>query len=198
MTNRGDKSDTFSVSIGEGPEGQYSKVIGGYAGFAKPPEDFCPGRQYYKQFLKAGFTFDEHDHLLDFGASGVAVGNSEARNKYYGLLVMHGDLTQAEINATLRQYGFKYGPDGQEAFAKNLPVKELERFVGKIESVTIKSIEDNVTASRVVQWVDWSVFIETSQSDGTKLRYQLFFDPFRGDLTWLDTALQPRVQSAPK
>jgi hypothetical protein len=188
----------LSLSVGEGPQGQYSKIIGGYAGFTPPPRDFHPGPQYFKQYLKAGFAFDEDDRLISFSASGVAVENSEVEGQCHDFLASHPSLTQNETNAALLRLGVKYGPGDKEAFEQNLPLKELSRFLGKIEMVSVSPVPDCVSPSGVVQWVTWNVTFRILQSDGTRLPYLLFFDPFNGELTSVLTGPLAALPSASK
>jgi hypothetical protein len=176
----------FTLYIGEGIKGQYYRVLGGYVGLVRP-KDFHPGYQFFKQFLTAGFNFDKHDRLVHFSAEGLAIKSAEARGEYFDYLKSHPDLTQAETNGQLRNAGCKYGPDDEQAFTKHLPLGVLERFLGPIEVVSVKPVEMVTSDSGVVQEVDWSVTVQTTRSDGTKLQYGLLFDSFNGDLIGLDT-----------
>ena len=175
----------FTLYIGEDIKGHYHQVLGGYIGLVRP-KDFHPGNQYSKQFLTAGFNFDEHDRLVHFSAEGLAIKSAESRGEYFDYLKSHPDLTQAETNGQLRNAGCKYGPGDQQPFTKNLPLKALERFLGPIEVVSVKPVPMVTSDSGVVQEVAWSVILQTAQSDGTKLQYRLYFDSFNGDLTEVD------------
>jgi hypothetical protein len=188
----GARARWLTLYIGEGPKGQYSEIIGGWAGWSPPPKDLHFGKQYYKQFLSAGFTFDEHDHLVSYGADGIAIGNAEAEAHYDDYVASHPGLSQGEIDYEIHQAGVRYGPDDREIFSKNLPLGELERFLGKAEQVSIDRIPTKVSDSEVVEWVRWKVDFRTKQADGSWLSYELVFEPFNGDLA----TLQARKENA--
>lgn len=99
----------LTLYVGEGPKGEYSQIIGGFAGTTPRPKDFHFGKQYYKQFLTARFTFDDHDRLWSYSAEGIAIGNAESRAQYNDYIVSHPGLTQAETDAAIHQAGVNFG-----------------------------------------------------------------------------------------
>lgn len=172
----------FSMSIGEGPKGQYVRVIGGYEAFAPPPKDFHLGPQYYKQFLDAGFTFDENGRLMYFEASGPVVDKNRPGTPYGDFLDSKSDPTLDEVNAELKSEGAKYGPGQQAALEKGLPLETLSHFLGKVQVIKVEPVPVGITPSGVVCVVDWSVSIRAQQRDGSMLAYILAFDQFDGSL----------------
>jgi len=113
--------------------------------FKKPQEWDEEGAIHPKQYVTAGFSFDEMGRLVGFGAEGAAINDHVTDNRMYQLLHGHPEITDTQVVATLKQAGMKYGPDDKEGFVKNLPLKKLERFLGKLEllSVTVNTLGEN-------------------------------------------------------
>jgi hypothetical protein len=175
----------LTISVGNGPKGQYSKVIGGWEGWTPPPKDFHGGPQYYEQFLTAGFTFDKNDHLVSYAASGPAIGNADVEGEYFEFVDAHPSLTRAQIDRKLSQTKVKYGPGQQEEFTKHLPLGELSRFLGHIDGLSVEPNVVKTSDSGEVEWVRWKVSLTASVSGGERLAYVLSFDPFDGELVSL-------------
>ena len=150
------------------------------------------GKVRPEQFLTSYFSFDVQGRLVSFNAHGSATANHEAHTQLYEALRSRLSATlrptDAEIRKLLAESGAKYGFEDKKRFRDNLPVKELENFIGKIE---VLSLEFEPIASG---WGDdpvndlgvWSfviVLMSATQKDGTKLTYRAFFDHFSGALT---------------
>lgn len=188
----------FSMSIGEGPKGQYVRVIGGYEAFAPPPKDFHLGPQYYKQLLNAGFTFDENGRLMYFEASGPIVDKTAIGTPYGDFLDSKSNPTPDEVNAELKSEGAKYGPGQQAALEKALPLETLSRFLGNVHVIKVKPVPLGITPSGVVYWVVWDVSIQAQQQDGSTLTYMLFSDQFDGNLISLYRVPNSQVSDTTK
>jgi hypothetical protein len=96
-------------------------------------------------------------------------------------------MTDAEIAAELKRLGAKYGPDDKEQFVKDLPLKKLEPFLGKLEFVSVSFLPLSENRTELGSWPYWMVELLATQRDGTKLKYHLAFDHFKGDLLSLTT-----------
>ncbi len=147
-----------------------------------PPDVDERGAEHFKQYLSTGFTFDKQGRLKDFGAEGPAINDSEADKKIFEIVTAHPEWTEAQVIATIKENGTRYGPNDKEEFTKNLPVHQMEPFLGKlkIESVTFNPLDERRTA--ISSWPDWSVGVSAKQKDGSILRYQMFFDHREGKL----------------
>jgi hypothetical protein len=152
------------------------------------------GKLRPEQFLTGYFSFDVEGRLMAFSAQGSATANHEADNQLYEALRNRLSPTlsptDAEITKMLTESGAKYGFEDKQRFRDNLPVKELEKFIGTIEVRSLEfepiaygSGDDPVNNLRV--WSFVVVLMSATQKDGTKLTYRAFFDHFTGALTSL-------------
>jgi hypothetical protein len=158
----------------------------------RPKNVDVEGQLRPEQFLTGYFSFDVRGRLVAFTAQGSATANHEADNQLYEALRTRLtptlSPTDAEITKILNESGAKYGFDDKKRFRDNLPVKELEKFIGKIEVLSLEfepiaygSGDDPVNNLRV--WSFVVVLMSATQRDGTKLTYRAFFDHFTGALT---------------
>jgi hypothetical protein len=140
------------------------------------------GRRHPLQFLSARFSLDRGGSLVGYSADGPAINDGGADNKVYQLVHDHPNMSGAEVIAALKQYGVKYGPDDKEQFVKDLPVKQLEPFLGKLEllSVGFYPLEKSQAWGG-----EWTVEVLATGKGSTKSKYKLQFDPMRGDLIGL-------------
>src|ERR1700676_86287 len=150
----------------------------------KRHQENCPmGPVYPTQFLTAAFVFDKEGRLASFTANGPAINDGEANNAVYEVVRSHPEVTDAEIASLLKQSGTRYGPDDKEEFIKNLPLKQLQPFLGNLELMSVRYPplgHDRVTLS---MWPCWIVDVFATQKDGTKLRYRMTFDRLKGNLS---------------
>lgn len=153
--------------------------------FKRPEEWDEEGGIHPKQYLKAGFTFDEKGRLVGFGAEGPAINDPETDNRLHDLFHGHPEIADAQVVAALKQAGMKYGPDDTQEFVKNLPLKKLEPFLGKLEFVSVSVDPLGKNREEVGTWPNWWVEVLATQKDGTKLRYSMLFDHLKGDLIGL-------------
>ena len=144
------------------------------------------GRVLPKQYLSTAFIFDDSGHLVTFSAAGPAVGNRDADKKLIALISSHPEITYQEVVAALKQVGIKYGPNDKERFISDLPVTQLERFLGKVEIVSVSFSPLDSNRDNIEYWPDWRVELLATQTDGTKRKYKLSFERFKGDLQRLD------------
>jgi hypothetical protein len=145
------------------------------------------GRLRPEQFLTGSFSFDVHGRLVAFNARGSATANHEADNQLYDALRSRPGLSDAEIMQTVKESGAKYGFRDEAQFRKDIPTKEIERFVGKLEilSLTFYPIDvnwNNDPVNKIGVWGNVEVLMRATQKDGTKLNYRAFFDHFSGAL----------------
>jgi hypothetical protein len=153
--------------------------------------DVCkPGPMYPKQFLTAGFQFDKDGRLATFGADGPFINDRKADNEAYAIVGAHPQMTYAEVVATLKQHGTKYGPGDRDQLARDLPLKQLEPFLGKlqIDSIDFPHMdEDHNPVPWVDRWLapDWTVKAHVTTKDGAKVAYELKFSHLNGYLTGL-------------
>jgi len=149
-----------------------------------------PGPMYPKQFLTAGFQFDTDGRFTNFGADGSLIDDRKDDKEVYEIVRAHPQMTYAEIVSTMKQHGTKYGPDDKEQFIKDLPLKELEPFLGKLRivSVTFRQMDkDSGSVPWVDRWLwpDWTVKVQATTKDGANVPYELHFSHLNGYLTGL-------------
>ncbi len=199
----------LELYVGKGPKDQVLGYIGGCAGYPVPPQLPWPpelgprptppaplplapkvrpknpcetGPIRPKQYLISGFRFDGKDRLESFAVQGPGLGNPEAGEVLGKIVGSHPEMTDAEIVAALKKGGAKYGPNDKEAFIKNLPVAKLERFLGKLKVVSVGFLPLDENRNGVEMWPDWTVKVMARQPDSTEVTYEMFFEPWKGDL----------------
>jgi hypothetical protein len=133
--------------------------------------------------------------LTSFGADGPYINDHTADNEVYEIVHAHPQITYPEIVAIMKQHGTKYGPDDKEQFVRDLPLKQLEPFLGKLQIVSVgfHEIDKNTDAAPWVGiWPDWTVKAQATTKDGAKVPYDLHFSHLTGYLTgFLDCRTSP-------
>lgn len=147
-------------------------------GTQSPKKDCATGPVFAKQFLTAAFAFDDSGRISIFNATGPAVGEPDAYNRVTELAYEHPELSTAQIVAALKQAGAKYGPTDESEFVKSLPLSVLEPFLGKINVVSVKF----TGLDRPSILPMWDVKAVVPTAGASKLTYELWFEPFKGDL----------------
>lgn len=145
----------------------------------EPQADSCLS----PQVLEGGFAFDGNDRLISFTADGTAVGNRQAAIAFSKFVLSHREMTDAEIAGELKKAGAKYGPDEKELLIKDFPFARLGRFLGKLSIVSVSHQPLDENRYSVALWPWWEVRVEAQQRDGTVIKYECLFEPFKGDLT---------------
>ena len=145
---------------------------------AEPQADPCLS----PQALEGGFAFDSRDRLRSFAAHGPAVGNRQAANAFARFVLSRPGMTDADIAAALKKAGAKYGPDDEGLLIKNLPLANLERFLGKLTIVSVSHQPLDGNRNILDAWPWWKVRADAKQRDGTVIKYECLFEPFKGDL----------------
>jgi hypothetical protein len=142
------------------------------------------GRAHWKQYLHAGFGFDQQGRLADFTAEGSALDHGDAGNELRAFVDAHPGISDADIVAKLKQSGVKYGPDDQQEFSKDLPLKKLELFLGKLEllSVGFLPLDEKRDNLDLDMWPFWRVRALATRKDGRKVEYEMAFEPWKGDI----------------
>jgi hypothetical protein len=145
------------------------------------------GRLRPEQFLTGSFSFDVKGRLVAFNAQGSATANHEADNQLYDALRSRPGLTEAEIMKAVKESGAKYGFRDEAQFREGLPIKEIERFVGKLEilSLTFNPINNSWNddpVNKLGVWGSVEVLMRATHKDGTRFSYRAFFDHFGGAL----------------
>lgn len=204
----------FTLDVGDGPKFLVLECcIGGFAGGQLPAQPASPaeldtnpasgnrpsetkksstlprkywdaeGRVYPKQHLSSGFTFDDQGRLTGFIAHGSSVGSPEDLQKFFDLV--RPEMTDAEIIATLKSAGAKYGPNDKARFVEHLPLKQLEPFLGHLDVISVSFRELHEDRNNLPAWPNWDVDVTATTRAGTKATYRLTFDSFAGDLDTL-------------
>lgn len=155
-----------------------------------PPEVDSSGATHPKQYLGASFQFDKDGHLVGFSADGPFINDRKGDNEVYEIVRAHPEMTYAQVVATMKQHGTRYGPEDRDLLIKDAPWKELEPFLGKLQimsvSVPLMDKEPN-PVPWVNRWLspDWTVKAEGTLKDGAKVPYELTFSHLNGYLIGL-------------
>jgi len=143
------------------------------------------GQVHPKQYLSTGFSFDDKNRLAGFTAEGPAIGDPHPRSEFVGLASAYPNMGDQEIGAALKRSGAKYGPGDKEQFVKALPLTKLEPFLGKLELASVNFVRLGEDRAERGSLPCWMVEVLATREDGTKSKYKLTFDTFKGDLTTL-------------
>jgi|HubBroStandDraft_6_1064221.scaffolds.fasta_scaffold20299_7 hypothetical protein len=200
----------FDLDVGKGAK--YSVTGCCFGGYAGPPPDLaspgaCPwlssprrkrpdnvdseGQVHPEQYLSASFVFDISGRLEHFAAKGSSIENHVADNRLHGLLRCNSAMTDEQIATAFKESGAKYGLNDRDEFRKNLPIPELEKFVGKLEVVSTKFYQLGMGDGEEKElpiWTSCDVRMRATQPDGTQLEYRATFDHFDGRLESLHQA----------
>ena len=170
-----DPLTAFELYVGEGRKDFAVAYVG-------------PGPVYPKQFLKASFHYDKEGNLVNFLSSGDAIGNGVEFDHLYETVQHHPKFGEDDVAALWRQSGAKYGPQNKDAFLKDLPVRKLEPFLGKLTEITAQFGPRKEDGSGPPWWGMWIVKAKTKRSG---LVYEMVFEPFNGDLISIMTIPWP-------
>ena len=143
-----------------------------------------------QQFLTGAFQFDKSGAFIGFVAEGAAVGNGKAASAFARTVASHPEMTDREVVTALKQAGAKYGPADKREFVEHLPIAALEKFMGKLEilSVEFTPLNEYRPSVGLGAWPDWRVRASARRPDGSAIVYEMVFDQFRGDLKWIHIA----------
>jgi hypothetical protein len=157
------------------------------------------GRAHFRQYLHASFAFDQRGHLNGFSAEGPALDHGDGGKGLREFVNAHPDASDADIIMKLKQSGVKYGPNDQQQFTKDLPLKKLEPFMGKLEVQSVSCFPLDERRHELDIWSFWTVRALATRKDGSKAEYEMTFKPWDGDLIdvhlFIDTSTGP---AAPK
>lgn len=214
--------DAFELYVGEGPQYEVKRPAGGCMGtpppiqLPTPPElglpssarsqstpsatagpnpDCQPGPIRYKQALSVHFQFDPQGTLLEFHVLSPGVRQLDQRNKFTEFVLSHGDSTEAELVAALKNAGAKYGPNDKQQFIKDLPIQKLERFLGKLQATSVAFLPLRKDRANADMWPFWQVKAK-AETDNGELIYELTFEQFQGELVSLHLD-QPHSSATP-
>lgn len=168
----------------------------------RPKNVDSEGRLRPEQFLTANFSFDVQGRLIGFNGQGSALANYEAENQIYEALRTGRHLTDAEITKILKDSGARFGFKDHKQFRDQLPLKQIERFIGRVELLSLDfdpinfgSNDDPVNDLGV--WSNAVVVLRATQTDGTKITYKAYFNHFAGALTGLGEWSDPPNKTKP-
>jgi hypothetical protein len=183
----------FDLYIGRGSKNLILGYLAGYEGQNPPPTNAYPGPVYPEQLLISSFQFAEEGRLLSFASKGPVVGSTDKYREIVNLVSRSPAMTDSEAAAILKQAGARYGPSDKDEFAKHLPIEKLQRFFGPLK---VASVDFPVSDGNGVRagWPEWHV-LAVSNGGGRDVKYQLWFEPFKGDLVRLSTI--PSASNAP-
>jgi hypothetical protein len=149
----------------------------------KPMNIDSQGAVHPYQYLRTAFVFDFRGRLKNFVWKGPV---SAADMRFSDKLVLHPEMTDAELIAAYKETGAKYALGAREAFERDLPIGKLEHFLGKLKIVRKEySITTNDRLDKLGDFAICSVFLRTDDKDGKHLEYEAEFEPERGHLVGL-------------
>lgn len=174
------ENSAFELYVGRGPRRMLLGYLGGYEPATPPKKPPKAGPVYPEQLLSSSFQF-QNEKLLTFGASGASIGNPEKAEQVSNNVLTHPEVTDAEAAAILKEAGAKYGPWNKDEFSKQLPMESLQRFLGplRVISVEFPVLDENGARPR---WPEWHVVTRRSREASDQGTYELWFEPFKGDL----------------
>lgn len=147
------------------------------------------GAVHPDQYLSTQFLFDDQGQLESFTAEGPSITDREADEQLYESLRAHPELTKAGVADLLKESGSRYGLDDEKQFTQDLPIKQLELFLGKLKVLSVNFPQPtDGNPKKLPIWLDCEVWMLATHRDGTKLKYEAIFDHYRGALIHLYVA----------
>jgi hypothetical protein len=150
----------------------------------EPFSDKCPS-----VLISVGFAFPVmgDDRILSISAGGPAVNTNEV-TKMNGLVDIHTEWSDRDIDEALRKAGAHFGSWAKDDLIHSLPMPAFKRLLGDVEVVSVKFStrnEQQLQAHLPAAELGWDVTL-TSRMKGRKdFKYHAFFEPFGGKLTGL-------------
>jgi hypothetical protein len=137
----------------------------------RPKNVDVEGKLRPEQFLTGYFSFDVQGRLVGFNAHGSALMDYEAENRVYEALRSRPSPNDTEITRILKDSGARFGFKDQKEFRDQLPIKQIERFIGKVEllSVDFDPLAATDPVKQLGVWGNAVVLMRITQNDGSKI-----------------------------
>jgi hypothetical protein len=159
-------------------------------GFPEPePES---GRDAGAFVLGGDLSFFRDGRLMRYGAGGWFL--NEGRNDAFSAFIdRHPKWSQRQLAVALKNAGARFGPENRTAFLRRIPLRELERFLGKnlkLERVWFSFNEPGSGRGRSA----WAVHLLGTGPAGKPSNYFLVFEPFDGRLVQIGNRREDFLQ----
>jgi hypothetical protein len=164
----------FSVSV---TRTQLAPRIQSSASENSPSTDLVGAHDVH---LSATFTFDNDGQVVLFSANSRWPGNSEKNEVFRKLIESHPEWPDKKIIELMKAEGAKFGPDEKEALRKELPIEQLQPFLG---SLTLKSLQfelRNDQSENARAFLSWHVEMQGLTPSGKASSYYMLAEPFNG------------------
>jgi hypothetical protein len=187
----------FDLYVGRGPKGMVVGYLGGYMGQEPPKKKLQSGLMTAEQFLISSFLFNNDGKLTSFGVKGPAVGNPDKDEEVTKLAFSPPyEMTDTKAVAALKQAGARYGPTDKDEFVKHLPIDQLRRYLGPLNVISVEfPILDE---HRTTRWPRWHVLAKVENGSSAERTYEMWLEPFKGDLVRLSLVPAPTNAGIPK
>lgn len=143
----------------------------------KPLNVDATGAVHPYQYLSSSFYFDFQGRLTGFSRGERK--EPEKLRDFWEQLHLHPNMTGKEITAAYNETGAKYVLGDRETFRHDLPIKQLENFLGKLKILKISFID---TGSEEVDKLDGFSFCRVYLEGPGKRQYVADFDGYSGEL----------------
>lgn len=136
-----------------------------------------------KGLMEGSFGFDRRGRIQTFHSSNSTLLNSEKNEAISKLCYGHPEWSEAQAIQALKEAGASYGPNEKDAFREAIPLRQLERFLGKltVHDLEFKSLVEDREGSFVQMY--WEVGLVGRRPGEPPANYFLRFEPFGGKLT---------------
>lgn len=130
--------------------------------------------------------------ISSYGAGDVVTDSK--RDAFKGLLKRHPKWSRAQKVTALKEAGARYGPNDRAAFLKEVPIRQLQEFLGpfQVDSVDLST-----------DLAEWTVFVWMQRPGEGPNLFFLAYEPFGGRLVQIGrlphtmTGQHPRPSSKP-
>jgi hypothetical protein len=134
--------------------------------------------------LYAYFDFDwrtQEKELAILSAIGSVV--AEKYDAFLERVRQHPGWSDADIATAFDEAGARFGPNRKADFLRFLPLKELRRYVGDLELVSVEFIpRDREIPDDEAKTLFWAIRARTRTPKALSPAYLLTFEPFEGGI----------------
>lgn len=142
-----------------------------------------PGHAYWKkpEVLSAFFQFRTSDQFID--EVNIRFLPLESKLKAVRAQVnAHQQWSDQQVSTVLKKAGAAFGPNGEDALRKAVPIEALEPFIGKLHIESAEFFLRHKQSPRSLAELYWEVDGTSILPNGREVRWSLILEPFTGRL----------------
>ena len=135
-----------------------------------------------KEILSAAFEFDE-DQTLKLARIGLLPSAKVKLNQVYKLVEAHPEWTDLQIAEALKRDGARFSPADKDSFVNWVQSRQLTPFTGKLAIESVEFRFRHLQDPRPLPELYWAVDASSVLSNGARVTWTAYFEPYGGSLT---------------